>query len=271
MKLAFILVGVLAVLAIVGWIGLKTQPAPFAAYDRPAAPPETIPLPEGLPAPVERFYRQVYGERVPVIQSAVISGRGEMRPMGNITFPMRFRFTHEAGQNYRHYIEATFFGLPIMKVNEHFLEGKGRMELPFGVVENNAQVDQGGNLALWAEAIWLPSLFLTDPRARWEAVDEATAVLYVPFGADEEQFIVRFDPETGLIQLFESMRYKGENTPQKTLWINESLAWGDLNGTPTLLEAAVTWLDDGRPWAIFTVEEIIYNSDVKTYIRETGS
>ncbi len=83
-----------------------------------------VPLRPDLPAPVTRFYQQVYGDEVPLIETAVISGRGWVRPVGNLTIPARFRFTHEAGQNYRHYMEATFFGLPILKINEHFLDGR---------------------------------------------------------------------------------------------------------------------------------------------------
>jgi membrane protease YdiL (CAAX protease family) len=96
-----------------------------------------MPLPGGLPAPVERFYRQIYGENVPVITSAVITTRAKLRlpSKGGITFPARFRFTHDAGKGYRHYIEATFFGLPLMRVNEHYLDGKSRLETPFGVGE----------------------------------------------------------------------------------------------------------------------------------------
>ncbi len=66
---------------------------------------------------MERFYRAIYGDRIPVIESAVISGRAQLRVFG-ITFPARFRFTHVAGKDYRHCIEATIFGLSIMKVNE---------------------------------------------------------------------------------------------------------------------------------------------------------
>ncbi len=89
-----------------------------------------IPLPDGLPAPVERFYLQVYGEEVPVITSAVFSGRATLRPVSSFpAFPSRYRFTHTAGQDYRHYLEITMFGLPLIKGNEHFLEGKGRMDL----------------------------------------------------------------------------------------------------------------------------------------------
>jgi len=90
---------------------------------------------------VERFYRRIYGERVPVITSTVITGRAKMRS-GPFTFPGRFRFTYDAGRGYRHYIEATFFGLPPMKVNETYLDGKDRMELPLGTTENEPTVDR---------------------------------------------------------------------------------------------------------------------------------
>ncbi len=33
---------------------------------------------------------------------------------------------------------------------------------------------------------------------------------------------------------------------------------------------AAIWIDDGKPWAIFTVEDIVYNVDVKKYILQKG-
>jgi hypothetical protein len=133
-KILLTLVVVPGVLVLLGWLGLRVKPAPLPAFPQQSVDIETVPLPEDLPAPVERFYRQVYGENVPVIEAFVVTGRAKMRIMG-ITFPSRFRFTHIAGQDYRHYIETTMFGLPLMKVNEHYLDGKSRLELPFGVEE----------------------------------------------------------------------------------------------------------------------------------------
>ena len=144
-KIIAIAVGVLAVLALLGWLGLRINPKPFASFGE-QLPLRSVPLPAGLPAPVERFYRQLYGENLPVITSAVISGRAKMRLQG-ISFPARFRFVHAAGQGYRHYFELTLFGLPIMKANEYFLDGKGRLELPFGVFEG-PNTDQAGNLGM---------------------------------------------------------------------------------------------------------------------------
>lgn len=268
MKIFAILLIIFAALLILGWLGTKIQPRPFPAFTAPPMEPKLVPLPEGLPAPVERFFRSVYGEQIPVIESAVISGRATLRING-ITLPGRFRFTHIAGQGYRHYIEATFFGLPIMKVNEHYLDGKSRLDLPFGVFEG-PQVDQGANLGLWSESMWLPAIFLTDPRLRWEPVDADTVILAVPFGEVAQRFVVRFDPETGLLQLMEAMRYRDAEGGRKILWLTETREWLPLNGEPFPAVGAVTWLDQCLPWAVFTVDEVVYTADVHDYIRATG-
>ena len=269
MKILLVVLAVVLGLVLLASLGLRMGPAPFPAFTKQEGRLASASVPEGLPVPAERFFREIYGDEVPVITSAVISGRATMR-LGPVSFPARFRFTHDAGNGYRHYIEATWFGLPIMRVNEHYLDGRARLELPFGVVENKPKVDQGANLGLWSESMWLPAVFLTDERVRWEAVDDATAILVVPFGDEEQRFIVRFEPESGLVQLFEAMRYKGADATAKTLWLNEARAWGLLGGRLTLTVGSAIWLDEGTPWAVFTVDEVVYNVDIADYIRERG-
>lgn len=118
-----------------GWLGLRVEPAPFPPYSDPAAEPATVAVPAGLPPPVSRYFRAVLGDRVPIIESAVLSGRGRLRFSG-LTFPSRLRLIHAAGRGYRHSIESTRFGAPVLKVNETYLDGHARLELPFGVVRS---------------------------------------------------------------------------------------------------------------------------------------
>lgn len=245
------LIGVLVLLIAVVWLGLQIEPAPFAAIAQAQPPLETIPLPGGLPKPVERFYLEKYGENVPVIKSAVITGRGTMR-LNGVLVPWRWRFTHEAGQNYRHYIEVTFFGQPFMKINEYYVGGRERMEMPWGVDENNPKLDQGGVLGMWAESIqWLPAILVTDPRVHWEPLDDETAILVTPFGQQQERFLVRFDPSNGKINYWEVMRYRN-GAGDKVLWING------------------TWFDEGSPWAVFNAEQVTYNTDVDVSVAAKG-
>jgi len=268
-KIVVAIIGILIVLAGIGWLGLQVKPKPFPAYPEQTPALNTVELPADLPAPVARFYETIAGDQVPVIESAVISGRGRLRVKG-ITFPARFRFTHIAGQGYRHYIEATVFGYPVMKVNEWYLDDHARMELPVGVIENEPKIDMAANLALWGEAVWLPSVLVTDPRARWETIDDTTARLVVPFGEEEDTFTVTFDPQTGLMRTMEAMRYREATDEAKIPWCNEPLGWQTFHGIKIPSPAATTWLDEGTPWAVWTIEDVVYNVDVSEYIRARG-
>ena len=271
MKVVYIILIVLAALILVGWLGLQIKPKAFVLPSLPTSSAKTIPLPSGLPAPVERYYRTVYGEQIPVIESAVFTGRAVIRPFG-LWLPARFVFVHEAGKNYRHYIEATFFGIPFLKVNEGYLGGESFFESPMGTYYNDPNTNQGANLALWAEAGWFPSIWLTDSKVRWEAVDENTALLFVPYEDQVEKFVVRFNPETGLIETMEAMRFReaGEGK-SKILWITRNEPGAFLPGTKLSAVGSATWLDMGSPWAIFTIEEALYNADVSEYIRARGN
>ncbi|MDX1416031.1 MAG: DUF6544 family protein [Candidatus Promineifilaceae bacterium] len=265
----FILNLVLLVPLLLVW-GLRVQPQPFSAYPGTSSQLYSMPMPDDLPSPVARYYQTIVGERIPVIESAVITAHGTVRFAG-ITFPARMRFIHEAGLGYRHYIEATFFGYPLMKVNERYLDGQARMEIPGGVVENESKVDMAANLGLWGESIWLPSIYLTDPRVRWEAIDDNTAMLVVPFAEGQDSFKVNFDPESGLIANMEALRYREATDVQKIPWLLEPLAWKEHSDLLIPSRSAATWADEGTPWLIVEVDQIVYNVDVDEYIRARGA
>jgi hypothetical protein len=249
--------------------GLRIQPQPFATYPEPTRLETAVPIPATLPDPVARYYQTIMPEEVPVIETAVITARGHLRFMG-ITFPHRLRFIHEAGQGYRHYIEATLFGKPLLKVNERYLDGQARMKLPVGIIENEPKVDSAANLGLWGESIWYPSIFITDGRVRWQAIDDNTAELIVPFETGEDTFTVFFDPETGLMTRMEALRYQDAADTEKTLWQLDILAWDTYHGILLPSRSSVRWADEGTPWLVIELGEVVYNVDVRETIRDEG-
>ncbi len=271
MTVVLVLAAAVVAVFLLAWVGLQVKPRPFPPYPAQTLQLNTVLLPAGLPAPVERFYRAVYGERVPVIETAVFTGRATIRPIMNIPLPARFVFVHNAGRDYRHYIEATWFGLPLLKVNEGYVDGASFFEAPMGTIVDDPHQNQAANLAVWAEGAWFPAFMVTDPRARWAPVDEETALLYVPFEAEEDTFVVRFDPQTGLMTSMEAMRYRdtGEGS-KKILWIAGNEEGPTLPGSKLSAVGSATWLDQGRPWAVFTIEDTVYNVDVGEYIRQRG-
>lgn len=272
MYVVMAIVGTLAALLFVGWLGLQVQPSPFADYPQAGtADLKTVPLRAGLPKPVERFFRQTYGDRVPVIETAVMTGRATIRPVGQIDLPARYRFTHIAGQGYRHYIEACWFGIPFLKVNESYVDGVSLIDIPIIGKDSGPKVEQAANLGMWAESWQLPAILVTDPRVRWEPIDDDSATMVVPFkdGA-EDRFLVRFDPATGLPTWTESMRYQKSDSVDKTLWMTHADSYGTLGGYKLNTVGSATWMSDGKPWATFTLEDVRYNVDVAAYVRARG-
>ena len=255
---------IIASIIFIIWLGLNIKPKPFPVDNRAQGKLETGPLPEDLPVPVKRFFQTIYPDGVPVIDTVVLTGRGQISPFG-FWLPTRFVMIHNAGRDYRHYFEATFFGFPILKVNEGYVDGESFFESPMGSYYDDPNTNQGANLALWAEGGWFPSLWVTDPRARWQAVDDNTAILYVPFEDKEENFIIRFDPKTGLVDKMEAMRFRASTDQEKILWITNDVR---TENKPTISYA--TWLDTGKPWLALTIDDIKFNLDVSEMILARG-
>ncbi|MFN8451392.1 MAG: DUF6544 family protein [Anaerolineae bacterium] len=260
---------IVVVLAAALWLGLRVKPTPFPAYAGQTALVESVPLPDNLPVPVARYFKAAVGDRIPVVHSAVISGTGSLKFQG-VTFHSRWRFIHDAGYGYRHYIETTLFGMPLLKVNEWYLDGKSRLELPFGIVGQGAKTDTAAALGLWAESVWLPTVFITDPRVRWEAMDDTHARLVIPSGDGEDSLTITFDPQTGLMSQIEALRWRDEKSIDKILWSNHISGWRAFHGIRVPSPTAITWQDQGFAWFTPVVEDVAYNVDVSASCAGAG-
>lgn len=254
--------------ASLGWMGLRQAPKAFKLNYKAGEDKGTIPIPKGLPAPVKRYAEVVFDSAIPVIETAVVSGTARLRVNG-VKMPARFKFYYRAGQAYYHFIQATWFGQPFLTVHEQYKDGVSIMDVMGNRTENDPNTNAAANLGLWAESIWLPSIFFTDSRVRWEAIDADTARLRVPYAAPEEGITITFDPETGLIDTMQADRYRQPNDKQRTPWTNRALKWETRGGMLIPVEADTRWKKE-RPWAVWNIQELRYNVDVSARFARFG-
>lgn len=99
----------------------------------------------------------------------------------------------------------------------------------------------------------------------WEAVDDVTARLVVPFGEQEDNLLVRFDPQTGLMTQMSALRYRDQEE-EKIPWQVSYQSWKTFHSVKIPTQIAVMWEDEGNPWSFWTVEGVEYNVDVSAQI-----
>lgn len=249
--------------------GLRMTPEPLPPFAGETRDFDYMPIPPDLPPPVARYLDVVAGPLLPDLRTAVFGGRLTMRMKG-VQLPGRWRFSHIVGQGYRHYFEITPFGRPVMTGNEWYLDGHAKLDLPFGVTEGEPTVDRAANIGMWAEYLWLPSALVTDPRVRWEALDEQSARMIVPQAEGRDALTAHFDPQTGLLDRFETMRWRDAGDPEPIRWINHIQAWTRIDGIGVPAVASVHWADQAHPWLRLSLDEVVWNADLTDYVRAVG-
>ena len=259
--------GSLALLGSAGWLGLRVKPAPFPTHPESTSELSTTELPSELPEPVRRHFRATLGAQVPRIETAVVWGRADFK-VGGLWTRMRFKSYSVAGRAFRRDMEITWFGMPILRGSDAYLGGEGSLEIT-GLVNTSSRgenIDQGQNLAMWAEAPFTtPSVLVLDPRVRWEPIDAHTARLMIPFGEQEETLRAEFDPQTGLMRGVSGMRYRNREKT-KTPWRGELSDWRSLHGIEVPHRNLAIWEDQQEPYGIFEIEGTEYNVDVSEKI-----
>lgn len=266
MKIIAIALVVIILLVGIGYWGFHVAPKPFEPY--PGTTPElkTLPLPAGLPAPVKRFYQSTAGDQVPVVDTAVITMHGSMKLFG-IRMPMRSRVVHKAGQGFWRIMQPTFFGYPIATLLDTYWDGVAHLDMP-GIQDNDPKMNSASNLVLWAEATAFPGILLTDPRVKWEGIDDTHARLVVPSPEGTDSMTFTFDEATGLITAMECQRWRDPSYSAKSTWRTTSVpADKQLFGGMRLDAAGVVAWNDEAPWFERTTDEVLYNVDIMPFIQ----
>lgn len=139
---------------------------------------------QGLPAPVQRYFRAVLTPGQPIVAAATIEHRGQFN-MGEAQdnwkpFTSRQRIvTSRPGFVWNARI-AFVPGLAV-RVHDAFVAGAGRLHaaveglLTVADLKDTPDLAEGELMRYFAEAAWVPTALLPSQGVRWEAVDDRSA------------------------------------------------------------------------------------------------
>jgi len=246
-------------------LGLVIPPRPYRDHPVPSQTGESRPFRPDLPEPVRRHFAATIGENPPVMKSAVVWGRGRACIRG-VWVPFRFKGWYRAGQDFLRKMEVTWFRRVVFRGVESWINGLGVFEMA-DKVESGERIDHGQLLTMWADSVWMPSVFVHSPDIQWESVDDRTARLVVPYKDGTSSLDVHFDPVTGRMTHLSALRYT-DDFPDKEPWRLDLLEWKESQGLLVPTHTDVAWGLVGSPTSYWQVDGIAYNVNVAEQLSE---
>jgi hypothetical protein len=162
---------------------------------------------EGLPAPVQRYFRTVLTDGQPIIAGATIEMTGTINMSATAEqwkpFASRQRVvTGRPGFLWDAKVEM----LPgvAAHVEDSYIAGNGRLNAKlFGLltvadVHGDGEIARGEFMRYFAESPWYPTSLLPSQGVRWDAVDDASAHATIVDGPITLTLLFRFN-DAGLI------------------------------------------------------------------------
>jgi hypothetical protein len=162
---------------------------------------------EGLPAPVQRYFRAVLTDGQPIVAAADIEMTGTINLSATaeqwkpFTSSQRV-VTCKPGFLWNARVDM-FPGVPA-QVEDSYIAGQGRLNAKvFGLfavadLHGGGEIARGEFMRYFAEAAWYPTALLPSQGVRWQAVDDASARATIVDGPITLTLLIRFN-DAGLI------------------------------------------------------------------------
>ncbi len=225
---------------------------------------------EGLPAPVQRYFRAVLTEGQPVVAVATLelAGTFNMSATGEQWRPFTSRqrvVTRRPGFLW----DAQVSMLPglTVRVVDSYIAGKGLLRAAilglFTVAEvsGDGEIARGEFMRFFAETAWYPTALLPSQGVRWEAVDDRSANATIADGPLAVTLLFRFN-DAGLIDSFRG-EARGAMVGREVVMIPWEGSWSNYqkrDGMTVPCTGEVAWMrPEGRkPYFRGTVTSLTY-------------
>jgi hypothetical protein len=227
---------------------------------------------EGLPAPVQRYFRAVLEEGQPMVAGVRVQHIGTFN-MGETTDQWKpFTsdqkvVTQRPGFDWNGRV-AMMPGLPV-RVHDAYVAGEGILHASllglFTVVDmrGTGDVAEGELMRFFAETAWYPTALLPSQGVRWRAVDDYSAYATLEEGDITINMLFTFNEE-GLI---DSVRAEGRGRAAgdeviPTPWQGRFWNYEERGGMRVPLDGEVAWLlpEGEKPYWRGHITEVSYQS-----------
>lgn len=214
---------------------------------------------DGLPLPVQRYFRAVLKDGQPMVAAVslehggtfnVSEGGEQWKPFTSTQFVV----TRRPGFDWDGRI-SMLPGLPV-RVHDAYVAGEGILHATFlGLItladlRGTREMAQGELMRFLAEAPWYPTALLPSQGVRWEGVDDASAKATLEDGENVVTLLFRFDEE-GLITSVraEARGRTVQGAVVPTPWEGRWWSYEVRDGMRVPMEGEVMWLLQGGPKA----------------------
>jgi hypothetical protein len=208
---------------------------------------------DGLPAPVQRYFRAVLKDGQSVIAAASMEqvGTFNMSETAQQWKPFTARqrvITQRPGFDW----DARVMMFPGVAAHIHdaYVAGHGMLHgailglIPVVNMPDNAELQQGEFMRYFMEALWYPTALLPSQGVRWQEVDAQSARATLIDGANTLTLTFRFKPDDGLIDFAraESRGRLVNGVPSGAPWEGRFWNYELRDGILVPLEGEVAWV-----------------------------
>ncbi len=225
---------------------------------------------EGLPAPVQRYFRTVLKEEQPLVAAVSIEHTGtfNMSETGEEWKP--FSSTQGVTIQRPGFVwDARIRMAPGMTVHVHdaYVSGEGVLTAKlFGLLTvmkqpSTPELAPGELMRFFAEAAWYPTALLPSQGVAWEAIDDARASATLTDGTTTVKLVFQFDSQGLISSVRSDGRYREVDGVQVlTPWQGRFGDYEMREGMLVPLDGEVEWLlaDGPKPYWRGRIQRIQY-------------
>jgi hypothetical protein len=215
---------------------------------------------QGLPAPVQRYFRHVIKEGQPYISYVRLMHDGQFK-----TTPEK-DWVKIKGEQYFTTAKPGFIwkgSTNLFTARDMYIADKGKLIVSFfslfKIAAGQGEKYDHGELLRWlAESVWFPTNLLPNGNLQWKPIDSLTAQLTFTYNSLSLLYLVSFNDKDEITQL-QTKRYMGKANFET--WIGKVSDYREKNGViiPLAIEAIYRLKEGDYSYAKFNVKSIEYN------------